>query len=274
MNRLPDAISLTLLEYPWAPKDHWKVFPKGKLAPTDPPPTAETCLQAVRLLTSQVTAYSDETRDSGPGVIVTCGDPANSTNLARRSLRRLRLEAAVMQLALEWVIASHPDHSLTISTDSQVLLKAVKCRSPATSYLRSILNARPGPTTILRVPSHKGMHSYELAGTEAKKVAATTSNPSPTHPRDSSSIEHSQIHHQVSWFKDSKVLGSRTDTVLLACLQADHTPLLQAYANLFYPSADPLWPHRQSNTGSIRPGKSSLEALLHHTRLKDGLEIH
>ncbi len=50
MNRFPDAISSTdalqaLLEYPWATKGQWKVFPEGKLAPTVTPPTAETCLR-------------------------------------------------------------------------------------------------------------------------------------------------------------------------------------------------------------------------------------
>ncbi len=54
-SRLPDALSSrdapqTLLECPWAAKGQWKVFPEGKLAPTDPPPTGETCLQTVRLL--------------------------------------------------------------------------------------------------------------------------------------------------------------------------------------------------------------------------------
>ncbi len=37
--------------------------------------------------------------------------------------------------------------AFTICTDSQSLLKAIERRSPVTHYLRSLLNARPGPTS-------------------------------------------------------------------------------------------------------------------------------
>ncbi len=38
-----------------ANKGQWKVFPVGKLVPTDPPPTAEACLKTIRLLIGQLT---------------------------------------------------------------------------------------------------------------------------------------------------------------------------------------------------------------------------
>ncbi len=130
MNRFPDAISSrdalqTLLEYPWATK----VVPKGKLAPTDPPTTAETCLQTIRPLHGQLTVYTDGsatagTKHGGAGVIVTCGDLADPTTLHRSHLRGAAFissfaeEAAAMQLTWEWTTASHPGHSLTICTDS------------------------------------------------------------------------------------------------------------------------------------------------------------
>ncbi len=126
------------------------MFPEGKLAPTVPPPTAETCLQTIHLLAGQLTAYTDGsasagTKDGGAGVIVTCGDPADPTILHRSHLRSFTSsyadEAAAMKLALEWATANHPENSLTICTDSQSLLKAIERRSPMTHHLRSLLNA-------------------------------------------------------------------------------------------------------------------------------------
>ncbi len=60
--------------------------------PTDPPPTAETCLQTIRLLAGQFTVYTDGsasagTKDGGEGVIVTRGDSADPTILHWSHLR-------------------------------------------------------------------------------------------------------------------------------------------------------------------------------------------
>ncbi len=55
----------TILECPWATKGQWKVFPEGKLAPTDPPPTAETCLQTICLVAGQLTVYTDDSATAG-----------------------------------------------------------------------------------------------------------------------------------------------------------------------------------------------------------------
>ncbi len=96
------------------------------MAPTDPPPTAEACLQTIRLLAGQLTVYIDGwaisgTKDGGAGVIVTCGDPADPTILHRSQLRDAAFtssfaeEATDMQLALEWATANHPENSLTIT---------------------------------------------------------------------------------------------------------------------------------------------------------------
>ncbi len=68
------------------------MFPEGKLAPTGPPPTAETCLQTIRLLNGQLTVYIDGsasagTKDGGAGLIVTRGDPAVPTILYQSHLR-------------------------------------------------------------------------------------------------------------------------------------------------------------------------------------------
>ncbi len=97
------------------------------MAPTDPPPTSETCLQTIRLLDGQPAVYTDGsasagTKDGGAGVIVTCGDPAAPTILHQSHLRGAALtssfaeEMAAMQLALEWATTNHPEHSLTIYT--------------------------------------------------------------------------------------------------------------------------------------------------------------
>ncbi len=128
--RLPDALSArdalqTLIECPWVTKGQWKVFPEGKLAPTDPPPTAETCLQTIRLLDGQLTIYTDGsasagTKDGGAGVIVTRGDPADPTILHQSNLRGAAFtssfaeEAVALQLALEWATTNHPECTLTI----------------------------------------------------------------------------------------------------------------------------------------------------------------
>ncbi len=62
------------------------------VAPTDPPPTAETCLQTIPLLDGQLKVYTDGsasagTKDSGAGVTVTRGDPAAPTILHQSHLR-------------------------------------------------------------------------------------------------------------------------------------------------------------------------------------------
>ncbi len=69
---------------------------------------------------------------------MTCSDPAYPTILHRSHLRSAAFtssfaeEAAAMQLALEWATANHPEHSPTICTDSESLLKAIERRSPVT----------------------------------------------------------------------------------------------------------------------------------------------
>ncbi len=81
------------------------------MAPTDPPPTAEVCLQTIRLLAGQLTAYTDGStpagiKDAGTGVIVTCVDPAVPTILHRSHIRGAAFtssfaeEAAAKQLAV------------------------------------------------------------------------------------------------------------------------------------------------------------------------------
>ncbi len=94
---LPDALSSkdalqTLLDCPWATQVQRKVFQEGKLAPTDPPATAETCLQTIRLVDGQLTVYTDGsasavTKDGGAGLIMTRGDPADPTILHQSHLR-------------------------------------------------------------------------------------------------------------------------------------------------------------------------------------------
>ncbi len=96
------------------------MFPEGKLAPTDPPPTADTCLQTIRLLDGQLTVYTDGsasagTKDGGAGVFVTRGDPADPTILHQSHLcgasfaSSFAEEAAAMELALEWATTNHPE---------------------------------------------------------------------------------------------------------------------------------------------------------------------
>ncbi len=151
------------------------MFPEGKLAPTGPPPTAGACIQAIRLLASQLTVYTDGpatagTKDGDAGVIVTRGDPADLTILHRSHLRGVAFtssfaeDAAAMQFALEWATANHPENSLAICTDSQSLLKAITRRSPATHHLRSLLNARPSPTSLLWIPGHNGIPGNQVPG--------------------------------------------------------------------------------------------------------------
>ncbi len=66
---------------------------------------------------------------------MTRGDPADPAILHQNHLRgaaftsTLAEEAAAMQLTLEWAITNHPVYSLTICTDSQLLLKEIERRS-------------------------------------------------------------------------------------------------------------------------------------------------
>ncbi len=141
----------------------WKVFPEGKLAPTDPPLTTETCLQTIRLLAGQLIVYTDGsatagTRDGGTGVIGT--DPVDPTILDRSHLRGAAFtssfaeEAAAMQLALEWASTNHPEHSQSVPTVNR--------------YSRQLnVDTRAQRNQV-----------NELADTEAKTATATTSDPS------------------------------------------------------------------------------------------------
>ncbi len=110
------------------------------------------------ILDGQLAVYPDGsasagTKDGGAAVIVTRGDPADPTILHQSHFRCAAFtssfaeEAAAMQLELEWATANYPEYSLTIYTDSQSLFKAIERWSSVTHHLRSLLNARPGPTT-------------------------------------------------------------------------------------------------------------------------------
>ncbi len=193
---------------------------------------------------------------------MTRSEPADPTILHQSHLRGAAFtssfaeEAAAIQLALEWATANHPEYSHTICTDSQSLLKAIERRSLVTHYLRSLLNARPGSTSLLWIPGLKGIPSKELSDSAAKAAALTTNdpprpisyasarslirrtltNPPPTNSRTA------EVYSGLSWSKDCMATSNRSDAGLLARLRAGHTPLLKAYANLLDPSADPLCP--------------------------------
>ncbi len=161
-------------------------------------------------------------------------------------------EAAAMQLASEWATANNPGYSLTICTDSQSLLKAIERRSPVTHHLRLLFNTRPGPKALLWVLGHKENHGKELADTETKAAATTTSNP----PRPTSyaaartlirrtlldlppvNSGTKEVYVGFSWSKDCKAISILSDTVLVAHFRSGHT--LKAYGNFINPSADPL----------------------------------
>ncbi len=193
---------------------------------------------------------------------MTRGGPAAPTIVHQSHLRGAAFtssfaeEAAAMKVAMEWATTNHPECSLTICSDSQSLLKGIERRPPVAQYLRSLLNARPGPTSLLWIRGHKGIPGNELADTAAKAAALTNSDPPrpisyaserslirrtftdppPTNPR---TVE---AYGGFSCSKDCTATSNGADAVLLARLRAGHTPLLKAYANLLDPSADPLCP--------------------------------
>ncbi len=101
---------------PEQPRDNGRCFQDANWYP----PTAERCLQTIRLLTGQLTVYTDGsasagTKDGGAGVIVTRGDPAAPTILHQSHLRGVAFtssfaeEVAAMQVAKEWATTNHPE---------------------------------------------------------------------------------------------------------------------------------------------------------------------
>ncbi len=107
---------------------------------------------------------------------MTHGDPAYPTLLHQSHLRGASFtssfaeEADATQLALEWATTNHSEYSFPNCIDCQSLLKAIERRSPVTHHLRSLLNARPGLTSLLWVPGHNGIPVNEFADTAAKAV--------------------------------------------------------------------------------------------------------
>ncbi len=187
---------------------------------------------------------------------------------------------------LEWATTNHPEYSLTICTDSQSLLKAIERRSPVTHRLRSLLNARPGPRSLLwiqgqkrnprqRARRHRSQSSRFNHQRPPRPIfyASTRSlihraliDPPPTNSRTT------EVYGGFSWSKDCMTTSNRAVAVLFARLRAGHTPLLKAYGNLLDPSADPLCPLRRSNIGyggapgSMQLGRTYFEVLLHPSR--------
>ncbi len=86
-------------------------------------------------------------------------------------------------------------------------------------------------------PSLSSFESATLFYASARSlIRRTLTNPPPTNSRTA------EVYGGFSWSKDCTPTSNRVDAVLLARLQAGHTPLLKAYANLLDPSADPLCP--------------------------------
>ncbi len=100
-----------------------KGFPEGKLAPTDPPLTAKTCL-----LTSQLTVYTNGSTSSGTtdgcaGVIETCIDITHPTVLHRSHLRGAAFTSSFAEEAIVMNWNAPPPTTTTIRLQSAPVSK-------------------------------------------------------------------------------------------------------------------------------------------------------
>ncbi len=83
-----------------------KVFPKGKLARTGPPVSAD---KRFKPYPSQ-SAAKVGARDGGAGVNVTCDEPSETTMLPEvifMAVMSYATEAAAIHVALEWAMANY-----------------------------------------------------------------------------------------------------------------------------------------------------------------------
>ncbi len=173
-----------------------------------------------------------------------------------------------MQRVSEWATANHPVHALTICTDRQSLLNVIAYRSSVTHHLTYVLNTRSGPTTLLWIPVNKGSPGNELADTEAKAAAKTTSDlPRPIFRTSAISLirtplidppqansQAAEVYGGFTWSKDCMAISNRADAALFARIRGGHTPLLKAYANLLDPSVDPCPPFAKRSRGQLSTG--------------------
>ncbi len=102
----------------------------------------------------------------------------------------------------------------------------------------TVYNARPGPTTLLWVPGHKGITSNEVADAEVKAAMTTTNDPPrPMSYASARSVIHrtladlanartAEVYNGFSWSKDCKEISKRADAVFLERLRVGHIPLL------------------------------------------------
>ena len=227
----------------------------------------ETTLDVLRNLKGDIYLYTDGSashgnENGGYAVVAGIGDQASTDVIAKLRKRGRAIassfdEVKAAVLTVSWLMCNQQrGTTAVICTDSQSFCTALWKRNSSTTVIRSFMDSHHSKVVIQWIPGHSDLAWNELADSESRKTAVTTtSEAEPTSLRAALSFikrtfkDPEPCHHCAKFtYKDynykaeAKKTTSKKDAVLLAQLRSGHCKLLKAYVNLLDPTVNPTCP--------------------------------